>query len=84
MTSPAGCRKGSKARTPKRDIYETATDRIVAALEQGTAPWVRPWTAASSGMPRNGSTGRHYNGINVLLLGLVAGTCGILRWRDIH
>ena len=65
MNSTTGYRKGSK---PRADIYAAATDRIVAALEQGTAPWVRPWTATGSGMPRNGSTGRNYNGVNVLLL----------------
>ncbi len=68
MTSPASYAKRSKSRKPKRDIYDTATDRIIAALEQGAAPWVRPWTATGSGMPRNGSTGRNYNGVNVLLL----------------
>ena len=65
MTNPNGYRKGSKTR---RDIYAAATDRIIAALEQGAAPWVRPWTATGSGLPRNGSTGRNYNGVNVLLL----------------
>ena len=65
MKSNASYRKGSKSR---RDIYAEVTDSIIAGLEQGTAPWVRPWTAASSGLPRNGSTGRHYNGVNVLLL----------------
>ena len=65
MLSTTGYRKGSKSR---RDIYADVTDTIIAGLEQGTASWVRPWTASCSGMPRNGSTGRHYNGINVLLL----------------
>ena len=64
MSNANGSRKGK----PRRDIYAEATDRIVAALEQGTAPWVRPWTATGPGMPRNGSTGRNYNGVNVLLL----------------
>lgn len=26
------------------DIYQTITDKIIAELEAGTAPWVRPWS----------------------------------------
>jgi antirestriction protein ArdC len=46
------------------DQYELVTDRIVAALEAGTAPWVCPWDR-SLGLPRNGHSGRAYSGINV-------------------
>jgi hypothetical protein len=28
--------------TVLRDLYQTVTDKIVAALESGTPPWVRP------------------------------------------
>jgi antirestriction protein ArdC len=55
----------------KRDLYQEVTDRIVAALEAGVVPWVRPWNTRE-GLPLNGATGRHYNGINVLLLWLTA------------
>lgn len=54
-----------------RDIYQEVTDRIVAALDAGRIPWVRPWDTRG-GLPRNGATERHYNGINVLLLWLTA------------
>jgi antirestriction protein ArdC len=61
------------AKTTKRDIYQEVTDRIIAALERGVAPWVRPWdTTGIDGLPINGSTHRSYNGINVLLLWLTA------------
>lgn len=46
-----------------RDRYETVTNQIVAALERGVAPWVRPWNA-DAGRPRNGHTGHVYQGIN--------------------
>lgn len=56
-----------------RDIYQEVTDRIIGALENGTAPWVKPWTATTdAGMPRNGSTQREYSGINVFLCWLTA------------
>ena len=51
-----------------RDPYQEVTDRISAALEQGTVPWHRPWSA-SVGQPRS-VDGRTYHGINALLLGL--------------
>jgi antirestriction protein ArdC len=44
-----------------RDIYQAVTDRIVAALEQGTVPWLRPWRDDKSGSalePYNAATGR--------------------------
>ena len=55
-----------------RDIYQEVTDRIVAALEQGTVPWLRPWRDNKTGSalePYNAATGRPYNGVNLLVLG---------------
>jgi antirestriction protein ArdC len=55
---------------PKLDLYQTITDRIVATLEAGTDKASLPWhrTGAYSILPRNVSSGDHYNGINVLSL----------------
>ena len=53
------------------DIYQEVTDRIVAALEQGKAPWLKPWKDGKSGNasePHNAITGRRYNGVNWLVL----------------
>jgi antirestriction protein ArdC len=63
-------RTARKTTGPKRDIYQEVTDRIVTALEAGTAPWQMPWTTRS-GRPQN-LEGRAYRGINVLLTGLAA------------
>jgi len=54
----------------REDLYTQITDRIVAELEAGTVPWVQPWAEAAAplGMPANATTGRHYSGINILLL----------------
>lgn len=59
---------------PKFDLYQTITDRIIAALEAGTAPWLKPWKNAGSqlALPRNAVSNRLYNGINILLLWLAA------------
>jgi antirestriction protein ArdC len=32
-----------------RDVYTKITDRIVADLEQGVRPWMRPWSADVDG-----------------------------------
>ena len=31
-------------RKPRRDIYQEITNRIIAELEKGTAPWHKPWS----------------------------------------
>lgn len=53
------------------DIYQSVTDKLVASIEAGTVPWVRPWRTikgTGSAMPTNGATGRSYSGINVVIL----------------
>jgi antirestriction protein ArdC len=55
----------------RTDVYQKITDRIVADLEQGVRPWLKPWSAGhmdgrivrplrANGIP--------YQGINVLML----------------
>jgi antirestriction protein ArdC len=52
-----------------KNLYEDVSARIVAELEQGSAPWVKPWSA-TPGMntPCNAVTNRPYSGGNVVLL----------------
>jgi len=55
----------------KRDLYAEVSTRIVAELEAGAAPWVKPWSAtAGMNTPCNAVTNRPYSGCNVLLLWL--------------
>lgn len=50
-------------------VYERVTATIVAELERGVAPWVKPWaTGGSASLPYNATTQRRYSGVNVLLL----------------
>jgi antirestriction protein ArdC len=64
----------------KKDLYQEATDKIIAALESGTAPWQRPWELKKGGgLPFNGATNNRYHGINVLLLALASAEKG---WTD--
>ena len=45
--------------------FEVITDRILAALDEGTIPWRKPWKCG--GAPRNLVTGKPYRGLNVFL-----------------
>ena len=44
--------------TAKRDFRQEVTDRIIAMLEKGVAPWQKPWNPgeASVGIPFNPTT----------------------------
>jgi antirestriction protein ArdC len=33
------------ATSPRADVYSRVTSRIVAELEQGVRPWLKPWNA---------------------------------------
>lgn len=38
----------------KRDLYSEVTARILAELERGEAPWVKPWSATpGQNVPRS-------------------------------
>ncbi len=55
----------------KRDLYTAVSARIVAELERGAAPWVKPWSATpGQNVPQNAVTNRPYSGCNVILLWL--------------
>jgi antirestriction protein ArdC len=62
------------SQTERRDVYSTVTDRIIAELEQGVRPWIKPWNASNA---RNRirplrHNGTPYRGINVLMLWIEA------------
>lgn len=61
----------------RHDLYADVTDRIIAALERGVAPWVRPWNTIG-GQPHNGASGHRYQGINLILTALAG--FGDPRW----
>ena len=53
-------------------LYQTVTNRIIAELEQGAAPWLIPWRKSKANgrsvLPHNPITGSRYRGINVPIL----------------
>lgn len=57
--------------SPKQDIYTRVTTRILAELEQGVRPWMKPWSVehAAGRITRPlRHNGIPYRGVNVLLL----------------
>src|SRR6202790_3284525 len=51
--------------TSLRNVYEIVTEQIIRQLEQGVAPWHKPWRTET---PCNLVSGKPYRGINVFLL----------------
>jgi antirestriction protein ArdC len=53
----------------KRDLYAEVSARIIAELEKGAAPWIKPWSASpGANTPCNAVSNRPYSGCNVVLL----------------
>lgn len=62
------------------DVYQRITDQIVAELEKGVRPWLRPWNAehAAGRISRPlRANGIPYRGINVLMLWAAATAQGL-------
>lgn len=60
----------------KRDIAGDVTRTIIARLEAGAAPWVRPWSLTGEGGRPLRHEGTPYTGINCLWLWAIADTHG--------
>ena len=55
----------------RRDLYADVSARIIAELERGAAPWVKPWSVTpGQNTPQDAVTNRPYSGCNVILLWL--------------
>jgi antirestriction protein ArdC len=58
-------------KTTRTDVYTRVTDKIIADLEKGIRPWMKPWSASAAAtritLPLR-HNGEPYRGINILLL----------------
>jgi antirestriction protein ArdC len=63
---------GKSSGQSRANLYSEITDKIIAELQAGRAPWVQPWGTAGAKatveMPKNAATHRRYSGVNVLIL----------------
>jgi antirestriction protein ArdC len=70
--SAAGGAAHPRPANDRSNLYEEITNKIITELEAGCLPWVQSWGSARVraplGLPKNATTGRHYSGINVLIL----------------
>lgn len=58
-------------------LYDVVTTNILAELQPGAVPWLKPWKGGNVGiLPANAITKRSYSGINVFLLWYQAGARG--------
>ena len=52
--------------TTNASLYEEVTNRIIALIEKGVAPWRKTWS--TYGLARNYGTDHIYTGINLILM----------------
>jgi antirestriction protein ArdC len=58
----------TEAKPEKRDFRKEVTDSIIRMLEEGVAPWQKPWDPAGMRTPFNPKSGKPYRGGNALHL----------------
>lgn len=46
-------------------IYDVITERMIKILENGTVPWIKPWTHSA---PQNAISKKQYRGVNIWML----------------
>lgn len=63
--------KGRKypPKAPKKPLHELVAEKLIKQIEEGTAPWQKPWSQDNS-LPFNASTGSRYKGGNSLWLSM--------------
>lgn len=52
----------------RKEYAEEVANKIIEQLEQGTAPWLRPWKPGELRLPYNAATGKEYRGMNTIWL----------------
>ena len=52
------------------DIYTAITDRAIEQLQQGVAPWRKPWVGVNGKGAVSHATGKSYSLINQCLIGM--------------
>jgi len=75
--------------TERADVYTRVTNAIIAELEKGVRPWLRPWNAehAAGRITRPlRANGQPYKGVNVLMLWMAAELQGFAGpiWMTFH
>ncbi len=80
LPSGRGTQPGGK-KMNTQEFYAQITEKMIHALESGTAPWTRPWKVTRDAAPVNALTGKPYRGVNALNLSWHALSMGLLDMR---
>ena len=59
-----------KTTTQRKPWAEEFSEKVIKALEEGTAPWIKPWEAGDFVYPFNPVSGTKYRGANLVNLTL--------------
>ena len=51
-----------------KPFHEAFTEKVIESLEQGVAPWQKPWKAGMYAVPFNPISGTEYRGVNRVML----------------
>jgi putative DNA primase/helicase len=60
----------------KQSYVAGIAETLIEQCHQGTAPWVKPWSAGERFMPYNPVTGKDYRGMNAIVLLMTAQALG--------
>jgi antirestriction protein ArdC len=60
----------------RHDVYESITNRVIAAIEEGAGKWQMPWHRSGVSRPQNAHTKKPYRGVNVVALWAAADAYG--------
>lgn len=65
------------------DIYQEITDRVIAALENGTIPWQQPWVSVNGHGAYNRVTKKTYSLLNQIILERPGEWASYKQWQTI-
>ena len=65
-----------KAKQTTADIHRAVAQKVIAAMETHGTDWAKSWAVPQGDGPLSMSTGKHYQGVNWLILGMARAAAG--------
>ena len=65
-----------KAKQTTAEIHRAVADKVIAAMETHGSNWTKSWSVPAGDGPLSMSTGKHYQGVNWLILGMARAVSG--------
>ncbi len=70
LSDHAQFQKDIEVRKNRIPFHEEVANKIIKGLEEGTAPWMKPWKPGEWQEPHNPISGNRYRGINNMVLSM--------------